>query len=316
MRKLLVVVAIFAVLFSVVACKSTPDEAPPELVEAAPAPPPPPPPPAPVPPAPERERISSLRVGQIEVHVLVDSERDGNTNIIPDASEAILSRYIPAAGFKHPTNAFLIRNRGQNILIDTGFGNAIFEKLEELRVRPEDINAILLTHLHGDHIGGLQRDGRPLFPRATIYLDNRELEHFTRIAPNQGVIDALNAYGQNVVTFDAAPLGFVFREIVPGVSAIANYGHTPGHTVYMVSSGRGRLLITGDFLHVALVQFPHPEISATFDMNQAAAAASRRQILEYAARLRIPIGGMHIVYPGIGNVEADGNGFRFIPIQQ
>jgi hypothetical protein len=66
---------------------------------------------------------------------------------------------------------------------------------------------------------------------------------------------------------------------------------------------------------VALVQFAHPEISATFDMDQAAAAASRRQLLDYAARNRIPVGGMHIVYPGIGNVEADGPGFRFIPVR-
>jgi hypothetical protein len=83
----------------------------------------------------------------------------------------------------------------------------------------------------------------------------------------------------------------------------------------MVSSGRERIIIAGDFLHVALVQFPHPEISATFDMDQNAAASSRRQLLDYAAMLRIPIGSMHIVYPGIGNVEAGGNGFRFIPLR-
>ena len=81
----------------------------------------------------------------------------------------------------------------------------------------------------------------------------------------------------------------------------------------MIENGGERLLIAGDFLHVALVQFPHPEISATYDMDQNAAAASRRQILEYAARNKVPLGGIHIVYPGIGNVEVDGTGFKFVP---
>jgi len=73
------------------------------------------------------------------------------------------------------------------------------------------------------------------------------------------------------------------------------------------------MLIAGDFLHVALVQFPRPEISATFDMDQKAAASSRIELLDYAASLKIPIAGMHIVYPGIGHVEADGSGYKFIP---
>jgi len=116
-----------------------------------------------------------------------------------------------------------------------------------------------------------------------------------------------------VVTFEPAALGSTLREILPGISPIANYGHTPGHTVFLVENGGSKLIIAGDFLHVALVQFPHPEISATYDMNQAEAAASRRQLLDYSARNRIPLGGMHIVYPAMGTVEADGSGFRFVP---
>ena len=87
-------------------------------------------------------------------------------------------------------------------------------------------------------------------------------------------------------------------------------------TVYRVESGNAKFIIAGDFLHVALVQFPHPEISASYDIDQKTAAASRRQILDYAAANKIPIGGMHIVYPGVGNVEYEGNGFRFMPARQ
>ena len=257
--------------------------------------------------------IYSYKVGQMEVYTLVERENPGNAAIIPGASEAIKDQYIPASGFTHSTNTILVKNRGMNILIDTGFGGAVFDKMNILGVMPSQIDAVLITHLHGDHIGGLQKDGKALFPNAKVYLNTIEYDYFTKIAPNQGAVDALNAYGPNIVTFNALQLGPVYREILPGIRAVANYGHTPGHTAYIIESGKEKIIIAGDFLHVALVQFPHPEISATYDMDQNAASESRRQILEYAARTKTPIGGMHIVYPGIGMVEAEGSGFKFIP---
>ena len=140
-----------------------------------------------------------------------------------------------------------------------------------------------------------------------------EHDHFTRIAVNQGAVAALAPYGSNVITFEPSFLGGTLGELLPGITAIASYGHTPGHTAFLLESGGARLIIAGDFLHVALVQFPLPGISAVFDMDQNAAAASRRQIMGFAARNSIPLGGMHIVYPGIGTVEAAGNGYRFTP---
>ncbi|MCL1837641.1 MAG: MBL fold metallo-hydrolase, partial [Treponema sp.] len=90
---------------------------------------------------------------------------------------------------------------------------------------------------------------------------------------------------------------------------------TPGHTVFLVENGGEKLIIAGDFLHIALVQFPRPDISASYDVDKAEAAISRWQIIDYAARNNIPIGGMHIVYPGIGTAEASGNGFSFTPLR-
>jgi glyoxylase-like metal-dependent hydrolase (beta-lactamase superfamily II) len=196
----------------------------------------------------------------------------------------------------------------------TGSGGVILEKIKKLGMEPEEIDAVFITHLHWDHFGGLGSDGKANFPNAVVFISEREFDHFTRIAVNQRVLDALEPYGSNIITFEPCILGSTYRELVPGLTAIANYGHTPGHTVFLVENSGAKLVIAGDFLHVALVQFPNPDISATFDMDQDAAAASRRQILNYAARNRIPVGGIHIVYPGIGNVEADGNGFRFIPV--
>ena len=257
----------------------------------------------------------SYKAGKIMVHTLIDAEREGNAGILVGADADILERLIPETGFSHSTNVFLVKTPTQNILIDTGFGNTI-EKMQQFGVAPEQIDAVLITHLHGDHIGGLQKDGAAIFPNAKIYISEKELEFFTQTQVNQGAVTALAPYttADNVVAFNPAELGSTLNEILPGIKPIANYGHTPGHTAFLVEDGRNKLIIAGDFLHIALVQFANPEISATYDMDREAAAVSRRQILEYAAANKIPVGGMHIVNPGIGNVEKDGDGFKFVPV--
>ena len=259
--------------------------------------------------------IYTIKVGQYEVYILVESERDGNTGILVGADEAVLKRYIPAEGFKHTANAVLIKTPKQNILIDTGTGagGIIIDKIKKLGIQPENIDAVLITHLHGDHFGSLQKDGTAVFPKANVYLSAKEHEYFTKSHVNQGAYAALAPYGSKVIGFEPGELGKNLKEILPGISPIAAYGHTPGHTLYLIENGKDKLLIIGDLLHIALVQFPVPEISATYDMDQKAAAAVRRQVLDYAAKNKIPVAGMHIVYPGTGGVSAEGNGFKFTP---
>jgi glyoxylase-like metal-dependent hydrolase (beta-lactamase superfamily II) len=261
------------------------------------------------------EGVFAYRVGEIEVFMLVEAERDGNTGILIGASEELFGRYIPAEGFRHTANAFLVKARGQNILIDTGTGagGIIVDKIQKLGVSPQQVNAVFITHLHGDHFGSLQRDGTATFPNATIYVAARDIEYFTQTNVNQGAVAALAPYDGKITAFEPAELGAALTEILPGIYPIAAFGHTPGHTLYLIQSGNDRLLIIGDLLHVALVQFAHPEISATFDVDPAAAAITRRQVLDFAAQNRIPIGGIHIVYPGIGTVDKEGEGFQFTP---
>jgi len=260
----------------------------------------------------------SCKVGKLEVFMLVEAERDGNAGILIGADEEILNRYIPADGFKHTANAFLVKGAGQIILIDTGTGagDVIINKIKGLGIKLEDINTVIITHLHGDHFGSLQRDGNAVFPNATVYLSANELEYFTVTNPNENAIKALAPYKTKTVTFEPSALGSAqLSEILPGITPIAAYGHTPGHTIFQIQNGNEKLLIVADLLHVALVQFPIPEISATYDVDPEAAAAIRRQVLAYAAENKIPIGGMHIVNPGTGNVEVDGSGFKFIPFK-
>jgi glyoxylase-like metal-dependent hydrolase (beta-lactamase superfamily II) len=244
----------------------------------------------------------------------VERQGPGNPGILAGADEAILKRYIPAEGFLHTCNAFLVKTGKNTVMIDTGFGNAIFDHMKLLGISPEDVDTILITHLHGDHIGGLQKEGKPLFTNAKVYLSARELEHFTVTQVNQNAVTALAPYEGKIITFEPSSLGSGFEELMLGISPIANYGHTPGHTVYLIENNGEKLIVAGDFLHIALVQFAEPEISATYDMDPKASAVSRRQLLDYAATNNVLIGGIHIIHPGIGSVKAEGKGFKFNPL--
>jgi glyoxylase-like metal-dependent hydrolase (beta-lactamase superfamily II) len=260
------------------------------------------------------DAIFRYRVGRMEVFMLVENRGQGNSGILIGDAAAI-ARYIPGGTYPSEVNTFLIKTPEQIVVVDTGFGGAIFEHMGTLGLSPADVDVVLLTHLHGDHTGGLQREGRALFPRAKLYLAKQERDYWTRENPNNGAIAALAPYASRTEVFFPGQLGATSRELIPGVTAIAAFGHTPGHTMFLLESGGRKLLIWGDLMHAQNIQFPRPDISVTYDTDPVAAAAVRREVLEYAAAGGIPIAGMHLVYPAVGTVQAGGNGFRLIPAE-
>jgi glyoxylase-like metal-dependent hydrolase (beta-lactamase superfamily II) len=261
----------------------------------------------------ENSAVFFYELGQFEVYMLVENQGQGRPGILIGADEAVLNRYMPGGSYISETNTFLIKGKGKTVVIDTGFGGAIFDSMKKLGVEPAQVDAVLLTHMHGDHIGGMQRDGKPLFPNAKVYLAQEERDYWTTTHVNQGAVAALSAYGSRVETFRPGGLGDKLTELLPGISPAAAFGHTPGHTVYLLESTGKRLLIWGDLMHAQAIQFPLPDISVTYDTDPKAAAAVRKRILAWAAENQVPVAGMHLVYPAVGTVRTDGSGYRFVP---
>jgi glyoxylase-like metal-dependent hydrolase (beta-lactamase superfamily II) len=258
-------------------------------------------------------QIFTCKAGSFEVNMLVENSGPGRPGILLGISPAQLETYAPGGNFQSETNTFLIRGNGRVVVVDTGFGGAIFDHLKKLRVNPADVDTVLITHMHGDHIGGLQKDGRALFPNAKVYVAKQERDYWVDSQNNSGAKAALAPYGDRVETFLPGKFDANPPELLPGIRAVAAFGHTPGHTLFLLESGGQQFLIWGDLMHAEKIQFPLPAISVTYDTDAAAAAASRLEVLQYAARNHIPIGGMHLVYPAVGTVRAEGEGFAFTP---
>ncbi|MDR0977083.1 MAG: MBL fold metallo-hydrolase [Prevotellaceae bacterium] len=251
------------------------------------------------------------RIGAFEITVLPENQGTGNASILVDATPEMLAKAIPDGSYPNAVNAFLVKTPTGNILFDTGFGRNLTENLAAVGVKPADIGTLVITHMHGDHIGGMLRDGKAAFPNAKLVLADVEKQYWVDKEQNKGAVDAYRAYGK-VELVHPQSLEAPLRD---GLTYIAAYGHTPGHTAIMLQSDGQRLLIWGDLAHAMAVQMPYPQVSVRYDSDPAQAAEARQAILGYVAERGIPIAGMHVAFPGMGSIERQGNGFSFTPFK-
>lgn len=227
-------------------------------------------------------------------------------------------------------NAYLINTGSKLVLIDAGaaglFGPTLGNLHANLRAagyRPEQVDEIYITHMHPDHVGGLIADGKIAFPNATLRIDQRDVDFWLSkanmdAAPEgnkgffQGAMVSVNPYREagKLKPFSGA------TELVPGVRAVPTYGHTPGHTVYQVESKGEKLMLWGDLMHVAAVQFEDPSVTIAFDSDNNAARSQRQAAYADAAKNGYLVGVTHISFPGLGNLRAgaDGKGFTWVPL--
>jgi glyoxylase-like metal-dependent hydrolase (beta-lactamase superfamily II) len=267
------------------------------------------------------------KIGEIEVRALSDGRLATSLDVVLGIDRADAARLVGTTGgdLHIPVNAFLLKLAGKWALIDTGAGDSmgptlgrLAENLRAFGVAPEEIAAIFLTHIHPDHSNGLvDAAGRAVYPNAELIVHETEARFW---------LDRDEASGENErirrniakAAVATAPYRQRMRAVREGepmaaVSAVALPGHTPGHTGWLIASGKESLLIWGDLVHLASVQVARPDTGLVFDVDPQAACATRLRTFDRVAADRLKVAGAHMDFPGFGTIVRRGSGFAFEP---
>ena len=223
-----------------------------------------------------------------------------------------------------PVRAFLVKSGSTLTLVDTGSGTTkgprtghLPASLAALGVQPGDIGAIVMTHVHLDHSGGLADSaGRALFPNARLVMHETEAAYF--LDTPTADLDARSQRHVELQRTLVAPYRDRLTRVrdgegINGLAALLAPGHTPGHTVWLATSGGLTLMVLGDVVHLGAVQLPRPDTAMIYDVDPRLAAATRHAILARAARDQLLVAGAHLPAPGLGTIVRAGGGYRFEP---
>ncbi|KFB76086.1 MBL fold metallo-hydrolase [Candidatus Accumulibacter cognatus] len=248
-------------------------------------------------------------VGAFEITALYDGYIDLDSKLLKNASEqeirSLLARlFVKGPQMQTAVNAYLINTGQQLVLVDTGaakkFGPSLGYLIDNLKAAgydPAQVDAVLITHLHGDHVNGLVTpEGKPAFANAEIWSAKADNDFW------------LSSEVAAKAPQDAQP----FFKMAQDVAAP---GHTPGHSAYLVASNGQQLLIWGDLVHSHSVQFSRPEVVIEFDVNKKQAIATRKAMFARTAKEKVLVAGMHLPFPGIGHVRSERKGYAWVPIE-
>jgi glyoxylase-like metal-dependent hydrolase (beta-lactamase superfamily II) len=261
----------------------------------------------------------SFSVGRFRADALSDSRaeiaNDGKTfaaGIDPSVVADVLKQAgMPQDAIPLDIHALLVRTKGRNILIDSGFGprsgGTILQSLAKAGVRPDEINDVLITHGHNDHVGGLLGlDGKPSYPKAIIHMAQAE---WRSMQSQNTHAELVRAIAPQVRTFVPG------KWVLPGIRSVSIPGHSAGHVGYELISGKARLLDIGDMAHDAIIELAHPEWPFAYDQNGRIASQSRLTQLEQLAASHDLIFSPHFPYPGVGRIDRVGDRFVWRPMQ-
>ena len=274
-----------------------------------------------------------MSLGAFEITALSDGTLDLPvdkllTGTTPAKAQAALARAYLKVPLETSVNGYLVNTGVKLILIDTGAAGLLGPTLGKLVANlkasgytPEQVDEVYLTHLHADHVGGITgADGKAVFPNAIVRADKKEAGFWLDKASMDKAPAAMKDFFKGAMAsmkpyVDAGRFkpfdGDV--ELVPGIRSFATRGHTPGHAAYVVESNGAKLVVWGDLMHVAAVQFPDPSVTIQFDIDSKAAAPQRKKAYADAAKNGYYVAVAHVSFPGIGQLRPDGKGYRWLP---
>jgi glyoxylase-like metal-dependent hydrolase (beta-lactamase superfamily II) len=276
----------------------------------------------------------TIMVGTFEVTALSDGTNKLPVDQLlshttPEKVKAALAASFLSAPLDSSINAFLVNTGSRLVLIDTGAGTFLGPALGKLQAslraagyRPDQVDDVLVTHMHPDHVGGLIDGKVAAFPNAIIHINKKDTDYWLSKAN-------LDAAAENTKMFFQAPQAALAPyiksgklepyegniELVPGIRAVALLGHTAGHTGYMVESDGKQMLMWGDVVHVQSIQFADPSVTIAYDSDADAAAPTRIAEFKDAADKGYLVAGPHLPFPGLGHVRAKGGAFEWVPVE-
>ena len=218
------------------------------------------------------------------------------------------AHFIPADKSQNFFTPTVVNTGAELVLFDTGLApEAITGALAAAGYTPDQIDVVVLTHMHGDHIGGLSGDAGVTFANARYITGSVEHNHWAQ-AGNEGFDTKVRPLEDKMTMLDDG------GSVVSGVTAMAAFGHSPGHMAYMLESDGQQLVLAADAANHYVWSLQKPDWEVRFDMDKAAAAATRKQLFGMLAADRVPFVGYHMPFPGVGYVEAMDDGFRYVPV--
>jgi glyoxylase-like metal-dependent hydrolase (beta-lactamase superfamily II) len=250
------------------------------------------------------------------------------TNTTPAQVSKLLGRSFEKEPLPTSVNAFLVNTGDKLVLIDTGTGaffgpqlGGLVANLKAAGYQPEQVDEIYITHMHVDHIGGLVSGDKLAFPNAIVRADQRDADYWLHAENAQkapkDMADFFKMAAASMNPYISAGKFKPFdgdTSLVPGIKAVAAPGHTVGHSIYVVESKGQKLVLWGDLMHVAAVQFPQPQVTIAFDTDSKAAAAQRKKAFAQAAKEGYYVAAAHLPFPGLGHLRSEGKGYAFVPL--
>jgi len=250
------------------------------------------------------------------------------TNTTQAKTDAALAKAYLKPPFETSVNGYLINTGSKLVLIDAGagglFGPTLGKLVANLKASgytPEQVDEIYITHMHGDHIGNLVTAGKLTFPKAIVRAGKADADFWLSQANMDKAPDAMKDFFKGAqASINPYATAGKFKpieaegELIPGIKAVPAPGHTPGHTIYYVTSKGQTLVVFGDLMHVAEVQFPDPSVTIQFDSDSKSAAAQRKKVFAEVAKQGYFAAIAHVAFPGLGQIRAEGTGYHWYPV--